>query len=52
MEASDKKNGVEAQKDLEKAVAIYPRYAAAWYELGLLNRRNSSTTPEKRMGSR
>lgn len=24
----------EAQKDLEKAVAAYPQFAAAWYELG------------------
>lgn len=36
LEASNKKNLVEAQKDFEKAVAVYPRYAAAWYELGRL----------------
>jgi tetratricopeptide (TPR) repeat protein len=24
----------DAQKELEKAVSIYPKYAAAWYELG------------------
>ncbi len=37
MEAANKKNAAEAQKDFEKAVEIYPRYAAAWYELGRLN---------------
>lgn len=31
-----KKNKVaEAQKELEKAVQIYPRYAVAWHQLGL-----------------
>ena len=37
LEAANKKNAAEAQKDFEKAVEIYPRYAAAWYELGRLN---------------
>jgi tetratricopeptide (TPR) repeat protein len=37
IEANGKKNTAEAQKDFEKAVEIYPRYAAAWYELGRLN---------------
>jgi tetratricopeptide (TPR) repeat protein len=36
-EALSKKNAAEAQKDFERAVAVYPRYAAAWYELGRLN---------------
>ena len=36
-EALSKKNPTEAQKEFEKAVGIYPRYAAAWYELGRLN---------------
>lgn len=31
----EKKNKLEdAQKELEKATEIYPKYAAAWYELG------------------
>jgi len=36
VEATAKKNAAEAQKDFEKAVEIYPRYAAAWFELGRL----------------
>jgi tetratricopeptide (TPR) repeat protein len=36
VEAAGKRNTVEAQKEFEKAVGIYPRYAAAWYELGRL----------------
>jgi tetratricopeptide (TPR) repeat protein len=32
----------EAQKSLEKAVQIYPRYAVAWYQLGQLQMRNLS----------
>jgi tetratricopeptide (TPR) repeat protein len=34
-EALKKKNAAEAQKQLEKAVAAYPKYAAAWYYLGV-----------------
>ena len=37
VEALGKKNSAEAQKNFEKAVEIYPRYAAAWYELGSLS---------------
>jgi tetratricopeptide (TPR) repeat protein len=33
----------EAGKDLQKAVDIYPNYAAAWYELGRLQERNEDT---------
>ncbi len=36
-EAANKKNPAEAQKEFEKAVSLYPRYAAAWFELGRLN---------------
>jgi tetratricopeptide (TPR) repeat protein len=33
-----KKNKLpEAQKELEKAVGIYPKYATAWYELGRIH---------------
>ena len=31
-----KKKWDEAQKEFEKAVAAYPKYAAAWFELGLI----------------
>ncbi|MGE5569359.1 MAG: tetratricopeptide repeat protein [Rhodospirillales bacterium] len=33
-EAFKKKKWADAQKNLEKAVQIYPKYAAAWFELG------------------
>lgn len=29
----------EARKELERAVELYPRYAAAWFDLGFLNER-------------
>lgn len=32
-----KKNPDEAQKDFETAVALYPKYAAAWFALGKIN---------------
>ena len=32
-----KKKTLEARKELEKAVEIYPKYAVAWYELGLIH---------------
>ncbi len=34
LDAAKKKKWAEAQGSLEKAVAIYPKYAVAWYELG------------------
>jgi tetratricopeptide (TPR) repeat protein len=37
LEAAAKKNPEEAQKNFEKAVAVYPRYAAAWLALGQIN---------------
>jgi tetratricopeptide (TPR) repeat protein len=36
LEAERKSKPDEAQKELEKAVDIYPRFAAAWFELGRL----------------
>ncbi len=33
-EALRKKKWADAQKNLEKAVGIYPKYASAWFELG------------------
>jgi tetratricopeptide (TPR) repeat protein len=41
LEAVGKKNVAEAQKDFEKAVEIYPRYAAAWYEIGRLDEQSN-----------
>lgn len=37
MDAVNRKNAAEAQKNFEKAVELYPRYAAALYELGRLS---------------
>jgi Tfp pilus assembly protein PilF len=35
--AARKKKWDEAQKNLQRAVQIYPKYAAAWFELGLVH---------------
>ena len=32
-----KKKFDDAQKELEKAVGLYPKYAVAWYELGMIH---------------
>jgi tetratricopeptide (TPR) repeat protein len=37
----------EAQKSLEKAVQIYPKYATAWFQLGGLQLRNQDTQSAK-----
>ncbi len=34
LEAAKKNKPDDAQKELEKAVGVYPKYASAWYELG------------------
>jgi tetratricopeptide (TPR) repeat protein len=39
-EQEKKGKGSEAEKSLEKAVEIYPKYAVAWYELGRAQLRN------------
>jgi tetratricopeptide (TPR) repeat protein len=36
LDALKKKKTEDAQKDFEKAVAVYPKYADAWYHLGML----------------
>lgn len=41
-EALKKNKLPEAEKDLQKAVEVYPKYAAAWYDLGRLQQRNSA----------
>jgi tetratricopeptide (TPR) repeat protein len=35
-EATRKQKWDEAEKDFQKAVDVYPKYAAAWYQLGLV----------------
>ncbi len=35
-EAMKKNKAADAQKELEKAVGIYPKYASAWFSLGLV----------------
>jgi len=37
MEALKKQKFEDAQKNFEKAVEIYPKYATGWYELGMLH---------------
>ena len=39
-QALQKSKPPEAEKNFQKAVEIYPKYAAAWYELGRLQQRN------------
>jgi len=39
-EAASKGKFEEAQKQLEKAVEVYPKYAVAWYELGKVHQHN------------
>ncbi|MBI4875608.1 MAG: tetratricopeptide repeat protein [Acidobacteria bacterium] len=38
-----KQKWADAQKELEKAVAAYPKYAAAWHQLGLLHEQQKNT---------
>jgi tetratricopeptide (TPR) repeat protein len=38
MDRMKKKKADEAQKEFEKAVELYPKYAVAWYELGAIHR--------------
>jgi tetratricopeptide (TPR) repeat protein len=37
LQAAAKKNPDEAQKNFETAVALYPKYAVAWFALGQIN---------------
>jgi len=41
MKLAKAKKPAEAQKELESAVALYPKYAEAWYELGILRERQN-----------
>ena len=40
-EASKKKKWADAEKELTKAVTVYPKFAAAWFELGLVYHQQS-----------
>ena len=42
-EALGKRNPDEAQKNFQKAVEIYPRHAAAWFELGKIQEQRDHT---------
>jgi tetratricopeptide (TPR) repeat protein len=37
-----KQKWADAQKELEKAVAVYPKYAAAWHQLGLIQEKQNN----------
>lgn len=39
------KKPAEAQKEYEKAVGLYPQYAAAWFELGLVREMQNQPEP-------
>jgi tetratricopeptide (TPR) repeat protein len=40
-EALTKGKTADAQKDFEKAVSVYPQFAAAWYELGVMHEKSN-----------
>jgi tetratricopeptide (TPR) repeat protein len=40
-EALRKEKIADAQKDFEKAVSLYPQFAAAWYELGMIREKSN-----------
>jgi TolA-binding protein len=44
MEAAKKKNLDDAQKELKKAVEIYPAYSTAWFQLGRIQESRSRWT--------
>jgi tetratricopeptide (TPR) repeat protein len=41
-DAARKQKWDEAEKDFQKAVDIYPKYAAAWYQLGLVQQQKKN----------
>jgi len=41
MKAAKKKNWAEAEEQLQKAVGVYPKFAAAWYDLGAVYQQQS-----------
>lgn len=42
LEAARRKKLDEARKQFEKAVSLYPQYAAAWFELGLIHQQQNN----------
>jgi len=50
MDALKKQKPEQAQKDLAKAVELYPQYAAAWQELGKLQVASQPETARKSFG--
>lgn len=47
-EASKKKKWEDAEKELQKAVTTYPKYATAWFELGLVYHQQQKIEDAKR----
>jgi TolA-binding protein len=47
-DAEKKKKPEEAMKNYQKAVEVYPKYAAAWYEIGRLNAIQGQTDAAKK----
>lgn len=47
-EAVGKKKYAEARAQFEKAVQLYPNYAAAWFELGMIHEREKDIEPARR----
>lgn len=51
MQALKKQKTEEARKDFTKAVELYPKYAAAWNELGKLQAKDAPDAARKSFGS-
>jgi tetratricopeptide (TPR) repeat protein len=47
-EAAKKKKWADAETNLQKAVDTYPKYAAAWYELGLVHQQQQKLEEAKK----
>jgi Flp pilus assembly protein TadD len=47
-EAAKKQKWPEAEKELQKAVDIYPKYAVAWYELGMVSQAQKKVDEAKK----
>jgi tetratricopeptide (TPR) repeat protein len=47
-EAVKKQKWPEAEKELQKAVDIYPKYAVAWYELGMVHQAQKNVDEAKK----
>ena len=47
-EALRKDKTADAQKDLEKATSLYPQFAAAWYDLGVLQEKSNNAAEARK----